>query len=127
MIWGSVASLFAFNGESAPFVRIERDRGKALEERFYEAWSGKPSVTTLRHSVRRLDKSSKEHYRCFLTRTVSGLTLLTVDDEQYSASPATPTAKIRVQFAQNRNATIPRRWVSGLMATTIPQSAGLTE
>lgn len=82
VVWGSIAGLVIYSGGSMLLIQIGRDRGRALEGRFYEAWGGKPSVAMLRHSDRRLDGQTKERYRRFLNDAVPNLTLPSAEEEK---------------------------------------------
>ena len=54
-------------------IQIARDLGKALEERLYQSWGGKPSAAMLRHTDCRLPRPTKDRYRSFLSSVVPGL------------------------------------------------------
>ena len=69
-------------------VQIGRDLGKALEERLYQSWGGKPSAAMLRHTDCRLPKPTKDRYRRFLSSTVPGLALASPQEEEENPEQA---------------------------------------
>ena len=47
-IWGSIGAVVVYCGGSMLLIQIGRDLGKALEERLYQSWGGKPSAASPR-------------------------------------------------------------------------------
>ena len=82
VIWGSIGVVVVYCGGSILLIQISRDLGKALEERLYQSWGGKPSTAMLRHTDCRLPKPTKDRYRTFLSSTVPGLALASPQEEE---------------------------------------------
>ena len=87
-IWGSIGVVVVYGGASMLLIQIVRDLGKALEERLYQSWGGKPSAAMLRHTDCRLPKPTKDRYRSFLSGAVPGLTLASPQEEEESPEQA---------------------------------------
>ena len=87
-IWASIGVVVVYSGASMLLIQIGRDLGKALEERLYESWGGKPSVAMLRHIDCRLPKPTKDRYRGFLSRAVPALVLATPQEEEEDPAQA---------------------------------------
>ena len=81
-MWAAVGGLVLYCGGAMLLAQLGRDQGKIKEPRLYERWGGKPSVAMLRHRDGRLDPSTKERYRAFLSQAVPGLALATPEEEQ---------------------------------------------
>ena len=81
-IWGSIGGIVVYCGASMLLIQIGRDLGKALEERLYQSWGGKPSAAMLRHTDCRLPKPTKDRYRRFLSSAVPGLALASPQEEE---------------------------------------------
>ena len=82
VVWGSLGGLVIYSGGSMSLIQVARDRGRALEERLYKSWGGKPSVAILRHSDNRLAGQTKERYRAYLNDAVPNLTLPSAEEEK---------------------------------------------
>lgn len=87
-IWGSIGVVVIYCGGSILLIQIGRDLGKALEERLYQSWGGKPSAAMLRHTDCRLPKPTKDRYRTFLNSTVPGLALASPQEEEENPEQA---------------------------------------
>ena len=87
-IWGSIGGVVVYGGASMLLIQIVRDLGKALEERLYQSWSGKPSAAMLRHIDCRLSKPTKDRYRSFLSGAVPGLALASPQEEEENPGQA---------------------------------------
>ena len=85
-IWGLISGVVVYCGGFVLLIQIGRDLGKALEERLYQSWGGKPSAAMLRHNDRRLSKPTKDRYRSFLSSAIPGLALASPQEEE--ANPA---------------------------------------
>ena len=81
-IWGSIGAVVVYGGSSMLLIQIARDLGKALEERLYQSWGGKPSAAMLRHTDCRLPRPTKDRYRSFLSSVVPGLALASPQEEE---------------------------------------------
>ncbi len=80
-IWAAISGIVIYGGASTLLTQIGRDRGKALEQKLFQSWGGKPSTAMLRHRDARLTRSTKDRYRAFLARAVPGLQLASPEDE----------------------------------------------
>jgi hypothetical protein len=49
-------------------AQISRDRGKALEDKLFAEWGGKPSTQLLRHRDPLIEAATKARYHAFLSR-----------------------------------------------------------
>ena len=87
-IWGSIGAVVVYCGGSMLLIQIGRDLGKALEERLYQSWGGKPSAAMLRHTDSRLPKPIKDRYRSFLSSAVPGLALASPQEEEANPEQA---------------------------------------
>ena len=87
-MWGLIGGVVVYCGGSMLLVQIGRDRGKALENRLFLSWGGKPSMAMLRHSDTRLIKPTKDRYRTFLSTAVPDLTLASRKEEQENPKQA---------------------------------------
>ena len=87
-IWSSIGAVVVYCGGSMLLVQICRDLGKALEQRLFHLWGGKPSVAMLRHTDNRLPKATKDRYRSFLNGAVPGLRLASPVEEEANPEQA---------------------------------------
>ncbi len=87
-IWGSIGVVIVYCGGSILLTQIGRNLGKALENRLYQSWGGKPSAAMLRHTDSRLAKPTTDRYRSFLSSAVPGLTLASRQDEEKNPEQA---------------------------------------
>ena len=83
-IWAAISGIVIYGGASTMLTQIGRDRGKALEQKLFQSWGGKPSTAMLRYRDARLTRSTKDRYRAFLARAVPGLKLASPEDEHRS-------------------------------------------
>jgi hypothetical protein len=74
-IYGPRASVFANAmtlviacGGLYVLAQISRDRGKALEEKLFAEWGGKPTTQLLRHRDPTIEAATKSRYHAFLSR-----------------------------------------------------------
>ena len=81
-IWGLVGVAVVYSGGATLLIQIGRDLGRALEERLYRLWGGKPSMAMLRYRDNRLSELTKDRYRSFLSSAVPGLELASRLDEE---------------------------------------------
>jgi hypothetical protein len=62
-----------------------RSAGKSVERRLFDAWSGPPTTTMLRHRDTEIDDVTKARYRAALTQMCTGISL--PDRAQEAADP----------------------------------------
>ncbi len=68
-------TMLAYFGGMVLLTQLGRDRGKKIEPRLFDAWSGKPSVAFLRHKDNQLNSVTKSRYHEFLQKKVSNIKL----------------------------------------------------
>lgn len=80
--WGLVGAAVVYSGCATLLTQMSRDLGRALEERLYCLWDGKPSMAMLRYRDSRLPELTKDRYRSFLSSAVPGLVLASRVEEE---------------------------------------------
>ncbi|PZP55021.1 MAG: hypothetical protein DI586_08145 [Micavibrio aeruginosavorus] len=97
-------SILGYFGGSILLTHIGRNLGKSRESKLFREWGGKPSVTMLRHSDRRLNAISKARYHKFLAQNIPNFSLPDLNsengnkvkaDEAYSSASDWLVAKTR--------------------------------
>lgn len=65
-----------------------RSQGRAIEQRFYRKWGGKPTTILFRHNDGTIDALTKERYASFLSQYIKGWTRPTPEEEAHNPAAA---------------------------------------
>ncbi len=110
--------ILVFSGGSVWLTQIGRERGKKIEPQLFQAWGGKPSVTLIRHSDKRINSATKSRYHQFLEKNVPHFQLPSQESEKQNPfaaddlyqtaidwllSKTRDTTQFRLIFEENMN------------------------
>ncbi len=71
--WATLLAVTGTCGVAVALAEFAQAKGKAIEPALLQQWDGLPSVAMLRHRDGRLDATTRNRYKAFLEKHVSGL------------------------------------------------------
>lgn len=99
--FSNILSLVVACGGLYLLAQISRHRGKALEERLYSEWGGRPSTQLLRHRNTTIESATKTRYHAFLAKK-TGQTFPSPDEEKTDPNAADETYQSSVRWLLNQ-------------------------
>ncbi len=100
-VFANSIMLIAACGGLYLLVQISRDRGKALEEKLFVEWGGKPTTQLLRHRDPMIEAATKARYHALLSRKI-GVAFPDANQESHDPRAADDVYQSGVRWLLNR-------------------------